>query len=163
MKKRLFKFLILYLFSTISFELYSQESINTCGDDILSVNGGINYTIGQLFFNTNTTGSLAEGIQHPIETYVVSSYLDIYKSISLLTIYPNPTCDILNLKVNQSLINENNHLSYQLIDIYGKIVLEDAINKCQTTIKVNNLISGSYLFRVGSGLKVLTSSKIIKK
>ncbi|HPR33816.1 MAG TPA: hypothetical protein PLK12_17070 [Prolixibacteraceae bacterium] len=48
---------------------FAQSSLNTLGGNTNDAGGSVNFSLGQLFYQTNsgTTGSAAEGVQHPFE------------------------------------------------------------------------------------------------
>ena len=52
---------------------YAQESANASGGNATGSGGTLAYSIGQIVFTTNTgsTGSVAQGVQHGYEIYLV--------------------------------------------------------------------------------------------
>ncbi|MEJ1770464.1 hypothetical protein, partial [Escherichia coli] len=61
--------LALLFFGISSGVLKAQESINTSGKTLSSVNGNISYTIGQIVYTTNSSsaGVISQGVQQPLE------------------------------------------------------------------------------------------------
>ncbi|MEO1253516.1 MAG: T9SS type A sorting domain-containing protein, partial [Bacteroidota bacterium] len=80
-----------------------------------------------------------------------------------LTVYPNPTADIINVKFDELL---NQHSGYEVIDIKGSKLIEDKINPNQKFIQldVKSFDPGIYLLKFYSEKQqeVLTY-KIIKR
>ncbi len=64
-----------------------------------------------------------------------------------LVVYPNPSAEELNLKVENNLIGNN----YSIIDASGQVVLEEKIIKTNTQVDVNRLSPGLYFLKVASG------------
>ena len=59
--------------------LQAQESTQTSGGEATGEGGTVNYTVGQVAYDTHTgtTGSVAEGVQQPYEISVVIGIEDI--------------------------------------------------------------------------------------
>ena len=74
-----------------------------------------------------------------------------------ITIYPNPAKDVLNVKKVSSEI-----VSFEIIDIVGKKVLEHEINNKYTAIDVSSFNTGSYFYRaLDVNGNVLVTDKLI--
>jgi hypothetical protein len=61
-------------------------------------------------------------------------------NLNLVSIYPTPTKNLLNIK-----LNNQNKADVNLYDISGRIVLKQKLNAKQSTINIKNLNSGIYL------------------
>lgn len=79
-----------------------------------------------------------------------------FKQNSTISIFPNPTTNILNLKTDSNLINSE----YTIHDQSGKIIKTDKITAESTIIQLNNLPNGIYLLKVG---KTMQTFKVIKQ
>ena len=75
--------------------------------------------------------------------------------INLTLLYPNPVINVLNIKVDNSLINQ----PYTIFDSLGRIVLKGNLDDFETTINVEQLSKGIYYLKVSNN-KV---SKFIKE
>lgn len=142
--------------------LQAQENFNTTGRNALGAGGSVSYSIGQIFYTTNsgTNGSVAQGVQQVYDISLVST-IENAKGINLtVTIYPNPTIDYLILSINEFDIS---NLSYQLYDINGKIIQSEKIMGNQTSIVMSNYLPATYFLRVIQGDKEVKMFKIIKK
>ena len=138
----------------------AQVSSNSSGGEATGSGGTVAYSIGQVFYTTNTenAGSVAQGVQHAYEIFTVGINETTFQ-ISL-SVYPNPTCENLNLIVS-NLNNEN--LSYQLLDMQGKQLSNGQIVAQQTQINMNSLPCAAYFIHVvNQENKKLQSFKIIK-
>ena len=91
--------------------LHAQESVNASGGDATGTGGSSAFSIGQVAYTTNngSAGSIAQGVQHAYEIFVVG-IKDADLVISL-TAYANPTRDYLTLHVRDY---DNEYLAYQL-------------------------------------------------
>ena len=75
---------------------------------------------------------------------------------SVLSFYPNPVRDVLNLSYGQ---NISEVVVYNLL---GQKVLENTINADTAKIDMSGLSSGSYIVKITSGNQV-KSIKVIKQ
>ena len=141
--------------------LRAQETIPATGSNATGISGTVSYTIGQIFYETNTgtSGSVAQGVQQPYELYVVSG-LEPSSEINLVfTAYPNPTPGILMLKI-ENLIKKN--MSYHLYTLEGKLIENRNIVGTETSIMMNGFIPGTYLLKITDKQKDLKIFKIVK-
>jgi len=74
---------------------------------------------------------------------------------SNLSLYPNPTSNILNIKANDNIANK----PFTIADALGKIVLKGRLNEGDTTINVEQLSKGIYYIKVSGK----NASKFIKE
>ncbi len=75
---------------------------------------------------------------------------DLYSTESI-NIYPNPTTDIVTIKLNDEVKDK----SLQILDLSGKIVLRKNISGNSTEIDVSVLEKGVYLIKVGGKMEKL--------
>ena len=73
---------------------------------------------------------------------------------NLVTLYPNPVTNVLNVKIENNFEN----LNYRLIDVEGKIINQGLINENITSINVEHLSKGIYFIKVSDN----TAIKFIK-
>lgn len=142
-------------------QLQAQESTNSAGGNASSGSGSISYSVGQVTYQTiaNANGSVAQGVQQPYEIWIVSGIEDA-KDITLdVKVYPNPAQDFLVLKLNQY---ATQGLSYQLLDMNGKILRKQAVNEDETQINMNNLAPALYLLKIYQSGHEIKTFKIIK-
>ena len=142
--------------------LQAQESVNTTGGNASGSGGSVSYSVGQVAYQTHTgtSGSVAEGLQQPYEISVVTS-IEEAKGINLsVSAYPNPTTDYLQLKVESEKLK---YLSFQLLDMNGKILQSEKIIGTQTSIAMGNLVTATYFVKVFQNNKIIKTFKIIKK
>ncbi|MEI6349281.1 MAG: T9SS type A sorting domain-containing protein [Bacteroidota bacterium] len=139
----------------------AQNTIPTTGGNATGSGGSVSYSVGQVVYTTNvgTTGSVAQGVQQPYEISIVIG-LEEAKEINLLvSAYPNPTKEFLNLKVENYTVE---NLSYQLFDIQGKLLESKKIESKETSIVTSNLVPATYFLRVIESNREIKTFKIIK-
>lgn len=147
----LFVLLFLGLQSSIA-QIHS--TIPSSGNSISGTGGSLSYSMGQIGYTTysGTNGSLAQGIQQPYEISALTGS-ELYELNLVLAVFPNPTSDVLNLSIGQ---NQYKNLYYQLMDINGRILLSDIIQKSEITLDMSKLGSSTYF------LKIMAESKEFK-
>jgi hypothetical protein len=165
MKLKKVKLSAVILFSLALNGLQAQQTIPTSGGDASGIGGSVSYSIGQMVYTTNTgtNGSVAQGVQQPFEISVVTS-IDEAKDITLqCTAYPNPTTDLLTLKIDASAKLSIQSLSCQLFDISGKLLETKKVEGSETSIAMGSLVPATYFLKVIQNNKEIKTFKIIKK
>lgn len=138
--------------------LHAQESPTSTGGEATGTGGTASYSIGQVVYTTNTgtNGSVAQGVQQAFEISTTAGINET--SINLeLSVYPNPTTNYLTLKVEKL---EN--LTYQLIDLQGKIITNKKVTAKTSTIKMEDLPKAIYFLNVTKNNQLVKTFKIIK-
>lgn len=74
------------------------------------------------------------------------------------SIYPNPASEILNISIAKELDLTNAKIS--LVDISGRIILNQSINSTETTINIKHLPSGVYVLKLRLEDEISTFKKI---
>ncbi len=123
----------------------AQESVNASGGDATGGGGTLSYSLGQVVYITNTggAGSVAQGVQHAYQIFPVGN-METAINISL-TAFPNPTTENLTLQISDF---ENEKLTYQLIDMQGKLISNGQVSARQTIINTSYLASAIYFIHV---------------
>jgi hypothetical protein len=138
---------------------FGQTSMNASGGGTSNPSGSISYSIGQVAYQStsNASGSVSQGVQHAFEISTLSLEENAL-NLSLMA-YPNPTQELLNLRVS----NYNKEkLAYKLLDLEGKVISEATIQSETTAIDMKQLPVATYFVEVNlEGNKVQTF-KIIK-
>ena len=139
----------------------AQDAVIAAGGDASGSGGTVAYSVGQIVYSTHTgtNGSVAQGVQQAFEISVVSGLKEV-KGINLtVSAYPNPTTDFLNLKVENY---NNQNLSYQLLDMSGKLLETKKLEGEQTRIGMSNLAHATYFVKVIRNNNEVKTFKIIK-
>jgi hypothetical protein len=140
-------------------KVLAQEVIATSGNTISNSQGEVSYTVGQIVFTTNTAseGSIAQGVH---QTYDSETLSNSEPTVNFeVLIYPNPTKNDINIKVNSSV---QNNLNYELFDIQGRIIHSQRVEFDNTKISLSTLPASIYLLQIKSDNKILKTFKIIK-
>jgi len=152
-------FLSLLLFS-LAIATLAQEGVTASGGDISGTAGSVSYSVGQVFFQSNSgsTGNLIEGVQQPYELVTVNIFEPIKNEI-VISIFPNPTLGRLNIGLNELI---GNKLEYRIIDFQGQVWDENKLNSTRTRIELHQLPPAPYLLQIWQDNQLIQSSKIIK-
>lgn len=130
---------ILVLFSLmITVSATAQEVVSSQGDSYINSSGSIDFTIGEVVISTGTDGTndITQGFHQTNWNFLgVEDYAPNYE----VTVFPNPTSEVLNIRTNMF---EN--VAYTLYDAQGKLVLQDKLSAEQTPIQVSQIPPGSY-------------------
>jgi hypothetical protein len=139
----------------------AQQAVATAGGNASGSGGSVSYSVGQMGYTTNTgtNGSVAQGVQQPFEISVVTG-LEETEGISLrFSVYPNPTTEYLELKVENF---DKENLSYLLIDMNGKPLETKKITGDKTNIVMGNLVPATYFLKIIDDNKEIEIFKVFK-
>lgn len=143
--------------------LQAQIVVPATGGNALGSGGSVSYSVGQIIYTTNigTSGSVAQGVQQPFEISTVTGLKEA-KGISLLcSVYPNPITDVVQLRIDASTPSIQS-MSYQLLDLQGKLLDSRKLEADVTNIVMNNLCAATYFLKVVKGCNEIKTFKIIK-
>jgi hypothetical protein len=157
--KLILNFLSLFIFEITG--LYAQETISATGGDATGTGGSVSFTVGQTFYTTDagTNASVAQGVQQPFEISVVTG-IEEAKGINLVcSAYPNPTTNLLTLKVDGY---KTDNLNYLLFDLNGKSLENKKVTGNETSISMEKFQPGTYFLKVTDKNKEIKTLKIIK-
>lgn len=146
LNKKVFVSLIILL-GVVQTGLQAQNATTATGGKASGTGGTVSYSVGQTGYTTytGTTGTVARGVQQPYEISVISG-IEEAKAITLdCTAYPNPTNDNVRLKIADYSIE---NLMYQIYDINGKMLLNKKVESNETTISMQEFLTGTYLLKV---------------
>ena len=142
-------------------ELQAQESPTASGGDATGSGGSSSYTVGQVVYITNTgsNGSVAQGVQQPYEISITTGVNQTTINLEI-AIFPNPSTSYLQLNVeNEALEN----LSFQLIDLQGKVIENKKVIEMQTIVNMEALPKAIYLLNITKNKQVIKTFKVIKQ
>ena len=152
---------IVALFMLFSiFRLSAQSNTVAVGGEATGSGGTVSFTAGEVFYtyNLSSTGSVTAGVQQAFEISTVLGVDDIHDID--LTAYPNPTVDVLNLKITNY---NNENLSYQLFNIQGQLLATKKVANTTSIIGMESYAAAIYFLKIISNNKELKTFKIIKK
>lgn len=142
--------------------IQAQKAIPATGGNGSGSGGSVTYTIGQVVYNINTgtNSKVAQGVQQPYEISVISSIEEAKGILLEFMVYPNPTTDVVILKIENY---ELENLRYHLYDIGGKLLENNKIQGNETNISMQNYLSSTYFLQVIDKSRVIKIFKILKK
>ncbi|MPS71857.1 MAG: T9SS type A sorting domain-containing protein [Chryseobacterium sp.] len=149
-----------FLLLGFSIQVSAQESVNANGDNSSGSGGSVTSSIGQSFYETSisSSGNVSTGVQYSYE--IIETLGSDIKEINLsLKIYPNPTPDVLYLKVG---FPDYRKYRYELFDSSGKVLTGKAINGSQTSITVTSYPAAVYYLKILKDGKVVKVFKVLK-
>lgn len=139
----------------------SQEAFVSAGINVTTNDGSMSSSTGQLLCTTvkGNSGTVYHGIQLPFDISVVSGNRDTQGILLECIVYPNPTSDAVKLLIKEY---RTLGLSYQLIDVNGKMLSGDKIENGETTIHMQQLPASVYFVKIMEGRQEIKVFKIIK-
>jgi hypothetical protein len=142
----------------------AQTTATTSGGEATGSGGSVSYSVGQVVYTTNTgiNGSVAQGVQQPYEISDVTGIEEATGITLLVSAYPNPTTDFLNLKVDASATLSTQVMQYQLYDMQGRLLKSEKLQGTETQIQMSNYRHATYFVRVISENKTIKEFKVIK-
>ena len=142
-------------------QINAQESVLSSGGNSSGSSGNVSYSVGQIFYKTvdGTTAYLSQGVEQPFEIQIVLGQDNFNVNLELL-VYPNPTTDIIYLKINESTFES---IQYQLFDINGRLVENNKVSENSTIIQMGKYPDAIYLLKVIENNKEIKTFKIIKR
>lgn len=142
-------------------ELQAQESPTATGGKASGSGGSVSYSVGLVLYQTPTgaISSITQGVQQPFEISVLTGIEDAIGINLMILAYPNPTTDILTLKVENF---DLSNLHFQLFDMTGKLLQNEKFASTMTTIAMSNLIPATYFVKVIRGREEVKTFKIVK-
>ena len=156
---------ILFLLLIFPILLQAQQAIITTGGQSSGDNGSVSYSVGQIFYQSyeGGEGSVAEGVQQPYETYLITS-IDELTDIDLkFSAFPNPVQDKLRLVITSKDAYPLSGHHYQLLDMGGKNIKSGSIEEESTLIDMGSYPPGIYFLRVSTDNEIIGHFKIIKR
>jgi hypothetical protein len=122
---------------------YSQNAITFSGGKATGSGGAARYTVGQVFYSTNTstTGAVSQSLQQAFDFQTLSNPELTTLKVTAVT-YPNLTKDCLLLKITDTAIN---NLRYTLFDVNGKAIASGSITESSTQIQMKQLYTSAYV------------------
>lgn len=161
MKNNYLTAILLLLITFLARGVNAQSGIHSAGFESTGSNGKVSASIGQVFVNTNSSGSYysIEGVQQPYEISVITSNEELPEIAEQITVFPNPFNEAVNIKFENG---HGNNKSYVLVDMNGKPVRQGNINAEETEIDAAFMVKGTYLLSVISDKTLVKSFKIVK-
>ena len=161
MKSSTITFCMLFILIFALTELHAQETIPSTGGDFSGYGGSVSYSVGQVFFQTQSgsKGASSEGVQHPYivsKARILTGTEDVHLSVLA---YPNPVTRILYLELTDY---HSGNLAYLITDMQGKLMKHIRITSPKTTILMSHLPPAPYIVHLTKDNDLVNTFKIIK-
>ncbi len=153
---------IVFLF-VVSGGVYAQENTSASGGEATGSGGTASYSVGQIVYTTNigTNGSVSQGVQQTFQVVETTTVLGEENAAAEISVYPNPVVNYFTLQVGSQKFET---ISYQLMDVQGRIIEEEKLEENNTTINMEGLSQSTYFLKVVNDKnKSIKVFKIIKK
>lgn len=152
-------YLLLLLFSISMAGSVAQEAVSSAGNYHENAGISISWTLGETVTETFFSDDyiLTQGFQ---QSYLTVTAIEEWDELDfILTAYPNPASDILNIYAE----NHQEKLSYALFDLQGKMITSGIMAGNNHQITVANLKEGIYFLNITEGNTMLKTFRIVKK
>ena len=135
---------------------HSQANVYSSAGEKVENNMVLSHVVGNVVTMEAEDGSLSTGnlIQYSVATTTGLGITDV----ELLSVYPNPTKDVLVLKTG-----ELKNLTMFLTDAEGQQLLAAPVRDSETRIDFSRYASGLYHLTLTSGETVVKTFSIVKK
>ncbi|TVZ27534.1 putative secreted protein (Por secretion system target) [Gillisia sp. Hel_I_86] len=139
----------------------SLAIIDAAGGDGIGEGGSIAFSVGQVFYNEdmNQDFSIREGVQQPIPVNK-SQPLALPKTQIKISTYPNPVDDFFIIETSDL---KDKNISYKLLDLSGKLIVQDNLEKTRTRVNAYNLQAALYLLYLVEDGRHMKTLKILKR
>ncbi len=146
----------MFLLISAASAVYAQEVISSQGSTYVNTNGTIDFTLGEVITNTETSGNftLTQGFHQTNWNFLG---LEDFNPTYSASIFPNPTSDELIIKAS-----DFEKVTYSLFDDQGKLISQNLLSGEVTLIQVNQLEFGTYYITLKNENQQLKSFKLVK-
>ena len=135
-----------------------MKLISSLGDSFNNSSYQLDWSIGECVTTSFASSDflITQGFHQ--NSYQIMSVKDLRVDIEI-KVYPNPTTNFVNLKVENSKIE---NMQYILTSVYGKVLQLKKITKNQEQINFSNVTTGIYFISISKNNQLIKTLKIIK-
>jgi hypothetical protein len=153
------------LFLLITFIGYSQEVVVFSGDSHQNQNFSLDYSIGQLFYQsspdseyTGVRTTYKEGVH---QVYYVDAGIRSLNFDVIAKAYPIPTKGVFNISLDID-VNDFSGLTYSIHSPQGQLITQGMVEKNPFSIDISGYATGVYFVYIYSNMNKTKLIKIIK-
>ncbi len=142
----------------------AQQVVSTAGNHSITGTVQLSWTIGEPVISTLSNGSniLTQGMHQ--SKLLIDAIEEIELSGLVISAFPNPTNEFVNLQVHQLLTDQPwKEFSFVLYDMNGKVLMQKQIVSTETVIQMNNYVSSTYFLKVLVNNHEVKTFKIVKQ
>ena len=153
------------LIGTISYaQNISPQSVNSGGTKMTQANGSLSFTVGELVVlnQTDSQGNTLGGGFTAGATLTTASIKETDAMVLDVNVFPNPTSDLVNIRINYSTIEQ---VVVSITDLQGKEVYSGNYAGISNVIGINtaSYSTGTYILSLkNNSNQLLGTYKIIK-
>ena len=142
----------------------APQSVNSGGTKMTQANGSLSFTVGELVVlsQTDSDGNTLGGGFTAGATLTTASIQETDATVLDVSVFPNPTSDLVNIRINHSSIEQ---VVVTITDLQGKEVYNGKYAGISNTIGINTAAyaPGTYVLSLKNlNNQVLGTYKIIK-
>jgi hypothetical protein len=154
------KYVFLFGFFYMSFQLSAQQSFVVTGDDTHTGFGSVNYSVGQVIITSDSTrkGSIMHGVQLPFELFRNPVGIHELQDIQAIA-YPNPTFDRVKISIPE---HHQGPFSLSLISGNGSVIETQTIYESEFILSLTQHSTGMYTILISKDNRTVSSFSIIK-
>lgn len=138
----------------------AQQAIVSSGETNANTAGSLSWSLGEVVAESGVRApgqsSLTQGFQQG-DLSVLAIKEPKLNNLNI-RVLPNPATDYVNL-----VVDDYTDLSYQVIDLNGKLLSKEKLQANETRINLTDLASGSFFVTIVKNKQEIKSYKIIKK
>ncbi|MFN8283256.1 MAG: T9SS type A sorting domain-containing protein [Chitinophagales bacterium] len=160
MRAILFLTSMLLLHINIDAQQLTPSVICTASGTLSNGTTNVYWTIGETIVETMQAGNnqLSNGFQQ--SNYIITAIKTNAVKYDI-QLFPNPTANLLNLKINATQLK---NIRFQLLDVQGKVMKEDALQNELTAIDCSTLSPSVYWLRMeDASHQLIETFKIVKQ
>lgn len=135
----------------INAQTADQYVIGSLGGSFTNASIDVNYTAGEAVIETLSSATIivTQGFQQPLEAGVGLEEIELFSNLSL---YPNPTNDVLNIRLEGMQENYSGEAELEIYSVNGERVFSDQLQSIDLNfgiqLHVANLMPGHYQVRL---------------
>ena len=142
----------------------APQSVNSGGTKMTQANGSRSFTVGELVVlsQTDSDGNTLGGGFTAGATLTTASIQETDAAVLDVTVFPNPTAELVNIQINHSTIDQ---VVVTITDLQGKEVYNGKYAGISNVIGINtaSYVTGTYVLSLKNlNNQVLGTYKIIK-
>ncbi|MDQ3016738.1 MAG: T9SS type A sorting domain-containing protein [Bacteroidota bacterium] len=161
MKMKVIHFLWLGICMTQS--LIAQQGVVSSGGDILSTNGSVAYSVGQIAFTSisGEDGNVSTGIQQPFQFKLVG--INDLDRAHFITLYPNPANQLIYLRLSTDIdIILSQDFIAKVYDVKGNLLFIQKLSHDVNSITISSLPEALYFVQVWQSKTFIQSLSFTK-
>ena len=161
MKKFTHTIIFCLIISSTFAQSVAPEVVSSSGDYFENSTVSLSWTIGECLTEDYSSSSniLTQGFHQG--KYSTSTLVDNLPNNSEVMVYPNPTNDVINIKV-AGLPGFSDGYKIKLFDLNGKLLISKDVEKPDCSLNIGSFNSGVFILNIIDNNQLLKSVKIQK-